>query len=191
MTKIIDNLVTEGFSGKMGRQLVFRNVKGQTFAARRPKSRQKRKKTETQLGLEMRFRKAVLYAKSILTDETIKAEYAEKAMNSPKKVSAYNLAMADYLNAPEISIIDLSNYAGNSGEMITVTAIDDFKVKSVSVEIVQSDDTPVEKGDAVQSLNGLEWEYTTQSANALPAGSKVIVRAADLPGNVTLKETVI
>lgn len=191
MTKVIDNIVTEGFSGKMGRQLVFKNVKGQTIVARQAKRKQKRKKTEAQLGLEMRFRKAVLYAKSVLAEEAIKAEYAEKAKNSPKQLSAYNVAMADYLNAPEISIIDLGSYTGNSGEMITMTAIDDFKVKGVSVEIVQSDDTVVEKGDAVQSANGLEWEYTTQSTNALPVGSKVIARATDLPGNVTLKEAVV
>lgn len=125
-------------------------------------------------------------------DEDTRKGYAEKAQNSENALSAYNVAVADFLNVPVIRKINLEEYSGGQvGEEITVSAMDDFMVKEVTVEIRQADDSLVEKGTALVEPNGLDWKYKTESVNASPAGSRVIVRVSDLPGNVTVKEAMI
>lgn len=192
MSKVKENDLTMGLSGKFGRQFIFRNVKGQTIAARQSaKSRKRSKQTQAQKDHINRFRAAVVYAKAALADEARRLAYAEKAANMTYAVSAYNIAVADYLHAPEINEINVSEYTGQAGEEIIVSAIDNFKVTEVKVEIRQGDDTLVEKGVAVVAPTGLEWVYTTQSVNASPAGCRIIVRVMDTPGNATVKEMVI
>ena len=81
----------------------------------------------------------------------------------------------------------MSAYTGAAGQSITITAVDDVKVKSVSVSIANDDGTVVEKGSAVVSAqNPDQWLYTT-SAAASSASVKVVVDAADLPGKLPKK----
>lgn len=189
MTKVKENDLTLGLSGKFGRQFIFRNAKGQTIVARN--GNKKRKKTQAQKDQIKRFREAVIYAKAALADEAKKAAYTEKASRIPHLVSAYNIAVADYLHYPEIDEINVNEYTGQAGEEIIISATDNFKVVSVKVEIRQSDDTLVEKGIAEIAPTGVEWIYTTTSVNATLAGSKIIVSVTDTPGHVTTKEAVI
>ena len=49
----------------------------------------------------------------------------------------------------------------------------------------------VEQGAAELADNGIDWVYTTQKANGQAKGSKLVVRASDLPGNTTEKEEVL
>jgi len=191
MTKVKENDVTTGLSGKFGRQLIFRNTKGQTIVARQSTKNRKRKQTQAQKDHIKRFREAVVYAKAALADEVKKAAYTEKASNKDYTVSAYNIAVADYLHSPEINEIKAGEYTGQAGEKIFVSAIDNFKIVDVKVEIRQSDDTLVEKGIADLAPTGVEWIYTTQSVNASLAGSKIIASVTDTPGNVTVEEMVI
>lgn len=64
--------------------------------------------------------------------------------------SAYNVAVADFLNAPDIKEVDFSKYTGEVGSQITICAIDDFKVTDVQVEIFDSTGVLVERGGALQ-----------------------------------------
>lgn len=189
MAIIHDNLFVLGTSGMVGSQLVYRNRNGKIILSKRP--HRTKPQTDAQIAHGLRFKEATIYAKAALTDEDTRKGYAEKAQNSGNGLSAYNVAVADFLNAPVIRKINLDVYSGQSGEEIVISAIDDFRVKDVTVEIRQSDSTLVEKGTAIAGANGLDWTYTTQSANASLTGSKVTVRVSDLPGNVTVKEEVI
>jgi hypothetical protein len=41
------------------------------------------------------------------------------------------------------------------------------------------------------TADGINWEYTTKSVNAVLAGSKVLFTATDLPGNSTTLEIIL
>lgn len=189
MAKVDNNLFLLGATGMVGKQMVFRNRKGKIILSKRP--RRTKNRTAPQLEQMARFKEAAIYAKAALADEEAGKAYNAKAQNSDDALSAYNIAMADYLNVPVIRQVNLDEYSGQAGERIVVAATDDFQVKEVAVEIRQSDDTLVEKGKAVASGNGLEWEYTTLSVNPSPTGSIVTVHVADLPGNITVEEVLI
>lgn len=189
MAKIDENLYLIGARGMVGKQMVFRNQDGKIILAKRP--RRKKQQTDAQLEQTIRFKEATIYAKAVLADDDLRKGYAEKALNRGKGFSAYNMAVADYLKGPVVRKIDLEKYNGQVGEVIVVSAVDNFEVKEVMVEIRQSDNSLVEKGEALADLNGIDWKYTTQSVNGSPSGSVVTVRVSDRPGNVTVKEEVI
>ena len=62
-------------------------------------------------------------------------------------------------------------------------ATDDFRVTAVLVEIYDAAGTLHETGSATQNKNGLDWTYTTQLNNSLPAGSRIKATATDVTGN--------
>ncbi len=120
-----------------------------------------------------------------MADAKLKAEYEAQAKPGE---SAFNVAVADLLHAPDIETIDLSNYTGKVGDTITIRATDDFMVTGVTVSISEADGTLVEKGAAVLGADGLDWVYTATVANANLSGDKIVIQASDLPGNVTEKD---
>ncbi len=69
------------------------------------------------------------------------------------------------------------------GSTITIRATDDFRVTGILVEIFAASGTLLEKGNAVQQTNGIDWTCTTTQANAVLAGSKISAIATDVPGN--------
>lgn len=187
MAKVGDNIVTTGFSGKLGNLIVFRNRAGKTYVAKAPKKKQS-EWSEAQEQHRLRFQEAVLYAKSAIANPATKEAYQAAAEEGE---SAYNVAVADFLNAPYINEIDVSKYTGQPSSYIQVRAVDDFKVKEVTVTIQNSDGTAVESGVAVQQEGGIWWRYTATTSNASLAGDKIIVRVSDIPGNLTKEEKVI
>lgn len=96
--------------------------------------------------------------------------------------------MADFFHAPDIKDVDLSKYVGKIGETITIQATDNFKVTEVSVSIFNADGTEVEHGLAILSANGIDWVFTATAQNASLNGDRIVIRASDLPGNVTEEE---
>jgi len=74
-----------------------------------------------------KFRNAIIYAKAAKTSAT----YQEVAKSRGQ--TAFNVAVADFLHPPEIQGIDLSSYHGAPNQPITITAVDDVKVKTVGV----------------------------------------------------------
>ena len=180
MTKIVKNIVTSGFSGKLGNELVFKQVNGQTIVASAPIKSEK-DPSPAQEAQRTKFKDAAMYAKSAMQNAGIKQQYLEQARRR-KHNSAFGTAVKDYFMAPEIKSIDVSQYSGAIGEKIYIKAVDDFKVTSVVVMIKDGNDTTIEEGDAID-LDGLQWEYTVLQANANLTGTKVVVTAEDLPGN--------
>jgi len=185
MAIVNKNLITKGLSGMLGGTLVFRRVGNRTIVSTAPSTT--KEPTLAQQNQRDKFQHAVLYAKAQMADPTTKADY-EAAAKGNGLPNAYNIAVADFFNAPDIMGVDLTHYAGNISDTITVQVTDDFKVKSVSVEILDPGGTLVETGSAVIQANKLDWVYTATAANAKISGSKITVKASDLPGNETKED---
>lgn len=188
MAKSKSNVITHGLSGLIGDLLVFRQRANKTVVADRPKPLSK-EPSAAQLHIRQRFRKAVLYARTAISDAALKEAY--RSVSKPGQ-SAFNIAFRDYQIAPEFDEEpDLEGYSGAAGQEIAVSVIDDFRVSAVSLKIVKPDNTIVEEGDAVQAENGLDWIYTTTAVNDGLPGSRIIVTARDLPGNRTVMEKIL
>ena len=182
------NVITHGLSGLVGDLVVFRQKGNKTIVAGRPRPTSKPVKA---ISLEFRakFKRASAYASSVMDNALLKAEYQQQAKIGQ---SAFNVAFADYQKAPEFyEDVDLTPYVGAVGNQITVSVIDDFRVKAVDVEIKGSDGTTLEQGAAVQSENELDWIYTTTVANSEIPGTRIIFTASDLPGNETVLEKIV
>jgi hypothetical protein len=187
MAQSKDNIITHGLSGKVGNILVFSQRNGKTYVSKVPKQSTK-EPTAGQVAHQQKFQLAIIYGKSAIANPATKAEYEAEAEIDE---SAFNVAVADMLQAPEIDSIDLSGYTGKVGEKIVIIATDDFKVTSVTVNISNADGTLVEEGAAVLGNSGVDWVYTTTAVNASLAGDKITVEASDLPGNVSDKQVAL
>src|SRR5688572_18839379 len=99
MTKIKNNPLLKGLSGMLGDVVVYRESKGQMIMSNRPKKPEV--PTSHQIKTKSRFMMAVQYAKGQMQDPDAKAEYQMAVTN--KVISAYGVAMADYLKGPEIT----------------------------------------------------------------------------------------
>lgn len=182
-----NNDLVKGSSGSIGDQLVYRQRGGKTIIAKRPKKKST-PDTPRQLEVQELFAEAVLYAKSVIDDAAKKAAYQAKVKANQ---SAYNLALSDFCKAPEISKYGISEYTGQIGDQISIRAFDDFKVEWVRLIIKDSSDSTIEEGSALLSSNKADWIYTATVVNPTVAGTKLIISAADMPGNITLQEVIL
>jgi hypothetical protein len=181
MAKSKNNLVTHGLSGKLGGTLVFRQVNGETIVTQMPA--RNAKLTEKQEAVRKNFQQATIYATGAVRDPVTGELYAAAAKKT-KGLSAYNVAVADFLHAPSIKTIDLSKYTGVAGDEIHIVASDDFAVQSVHVSISNHDASLGEEGYATQAACKL-WVYVTSQDNNYAEGTRIVVSASDIPGNVT------
>lgn len=184
MAEVKNNIITQGVSGMLGDQIVFRQIKGKTIISVKPK--QPEKYSEKQLEAKRKFQSAVIYGKSATADPIKKAEY--ETGKGEKFSSAYLVAVADYLNAPDIENVILKEYKGNVGDVITIRVTDDFKVAEVKVAIHNPDGSLVEEGNAVQLLGGVDWCYKATAKNESLDGDRITISAYDMPGNETVSE---
>jgi hypothetical protein len=181
------NDVTLGMSGKFGEMFVFRQKDGKTIASRAPGPRTG-EPTADQQAVRGKFQLAVIYGKTVMANELLKHDYKSRA--EPGQ-TAYNVAIADYFQAPDIVEVDLSQYTGQIGQQIRIRVTDDFEVTSVAVTIHNQDGTLQEEGDAAMTPNKLDWIYTANSTNASLSGDKITIMATDTPANMTKKEQVL
>ena len=176
-----NSVITGKFRGALGKELVFREWEGKTVVAKAPKRRQGNS-TPGQVEAQDNFLVASLYAKAVVKgqDQGIKDAYT--AALRPRQ-NLYSRAMEDFLSPPVVKIVDTSNYTGVAGIQIQIRAVDDFRVTGLQVEIHSANGTLLEKGNAVQLTNGLDWTYTATLANNPLTGSKIKAIATDVPGN--------
>ncbi len=188
MARSRNNVVTHGLSGLIGDMLVFRQKANKTYVANKPRPSSKAP-TTVQMEIRERFKRATRYAKTALNDLVLKAQYL---LSAKPGQSAHNIAFVDYQKSPEFyEDMDLSTYTGAVGDTIMVSVIDDFRVKTVHVEIKAPGGAVLEEGFAVQNENELDWIYTTTADNSELLGTQIIFRAKDYPGNETVLEKII
>ena len=178
MAKANKNAIVLGLSGSIG-DLVFRQMPdGSTRVSRKPDF-SRRVFSQGQKDHQSRFQQAAAYARQAAKTQPI---YAELARGTAK--SAYNVALSDWFNPPEILEIDLSGWIKSEGGIIRVRAQDNVKVDGVKVTISDESGTFLEEGKA-QEVGALWWEYITTQAAANTM--RVTVAARDLPGHVTVQ----
>jgi len=176
MAKVNNNIFVRGLSGSLGDQFVVRQDRaGRTIVAAR--NHTARQFNESQLAHQEAFRKAVAYAKSAMTHEV----YVARAQGTAQ--SAFNAAVADWFNAPEILEVDTNTWNGGISETIRVQAQDDIYVAKVHVVIRDENNTILEEGDALPA-DGLWWTYNTQTDIDMSSNPQVTAQAYDLAGNV-------
>ncbi|MBU6121552.1 hypothetical protein [Hymenobacter siberiensis] len=136
-----------------------------------------------------RVQQAAFYGHDVRNDPERRAAYGQhtdEILRSP-----YSVAVADYLNAPNITNVDFSNYHGRVGDDILVQASDDFAIHHVHVLIQNPDGSTVEEGNAVAESDGTTFRYVATAHNDSLAGDKITVTTADYPGNETTKQEVL
>lgn len=190
MAKLGRNAVVHSASGKFGDLIVFRQLKdGRMILSQAPRNDPNRTYSEKQIAVRKKFQEAIIYGKGIMKNPEMKDTYSQKADN---RLSAYNVAIADFSHAPHIDEIDVTGYYGNEGDKIIIRAVDDFIVKEVSVTIYNADGSIADEGSAKNSeINALDWEWTATRSNGELPGDKIVVRATDIPGNLSEKEQVL
>lgn len=184
MAKSKNNVVTHGLSGRIGDLLVFRQRGGKTIVSKMPQH--SAKESDNQKKHRKRFQQAVLYAKVAIVSPENGEQY--KTSSAKKGKTAFNVAVADFFNAPDIEQVDMSGYTGHPGDMIHIRVTDDFKVETVFLRISNADGSLVEEGNAVPDPSGYLWTYTAVASNDNLSGDKILVTASDMPGNISMEE---
>ncbi|QHS61478.1 hypothetical protein [Chitinophaga agri] len=178
MAIVKDNILLQLVRGTIGRQITIYERNGQIIMAKKRRPSNK-KPTQKQLEARHKMRIAADLARDMMNDPEIKAYYASLA--GPGQ-NAYNMAVKDAYHSPEVQNIRLEDTE------VVVTAKDEFRVAKVKVSVVDADGGIIESGLAVLGRNGVDWYY---KAAMLPAGGKLVVVAADLPGKETVKELLL
>ena len=188
MSKVKDNLVTTGLSGKLGKHVVFRLWSGATFMTKAPVVDQSSVTSELRIKNMIRFKAAVRYAKKMMDDPDLKLVY-ESRRNV--RQTAYARALQDFYAFPEIEEIDVSNFTGEADSFIRVYATDGVRVTRIRVRVEDGSGNELETGFANQESNNGWWKFVTAGAGLLPEGYKVIVSAYNMPGNETVMEMAV
>lgn len=115
----------------------------------------------------------------------------EYQANAKPGQSAYNIAFADYLKAPELRKIMAGEYNGAIGDQILFRIVDNFKLQSVNIRILDSANNVIEQGAATPLDNGLDWQYIATVANPTVIGTNLEVTAKDTPGNTVTFDNII
>jgi hypothetical protein len=168
MAKIRKNGNILKLSGSIG-DLVFRQMPdGSTRVSAKPDF-SRRKFSEGQKDHQNRFKEASAYAREAAKTQPIYAELAEGTTKS-----AYNWALSNWFNPPEIQRIE------RKGDVVRVQASDNVLVTEVRVKILDSEGNLREAGQAEQVSQDW-WEYAASTEG------KVEATARDLPGHVTVQ----
>ncbi|PRD54710.1 hypothetical protein [Sphingobacterium gobiense] len=184
MAKSRDNVVMQGASGKVGRNLVFRQRGDQTIIAKRPRMvAGGRELTPKQQQVQNRFLNASLYAKQAIQDPELKAAYAKKATINQ---TAYNVAFKDFFARPEVRLLNDSGYLGNVADEITFLVRDILKVTAIEFEILDQDETVIEAGQAEPTdEENTGWKYIVSAQNVDYANAIYRITMLDTPKNIT------
>jgi hypothetical protein len=176
-----NSVITGKLRGALGKELVFREWEGKTVVAKAPKAREG-DPSPAQAQIQERFLLASRYAKAVMEGQDQGIRDAYTAALRPRQ-NLFSRAMEDFMSPPVVKKIGTGNYTGVSGSKISVRAMDDFRLTGVQVEIYSANGTLLEKGNAEQQVNGVDWTYTATQVNNPLAGSKIKAIATDVPGN--------
>ena len=173
MARVQFNPIMEQIRGHVG-NLVFKRYGTRVIIATKA-DREGIAPTLAQEAQRDRFYQAVQYAKAAMADPATRILYEDGA--KAKGIPAFSFAVSDYLNAPEVTEVDISNYAGATGDKITFHATDNFGLVSAHLTITKADGTVIESGNASEiSPHSGAWSYT--ATKTIPPGTKVQVLAA-------------
>jgi hypothetical protein len=189
MSKKLSCPSSASVSAMLGHEVLVRNVRGQYIVTNRP-IRKQRMPSPGQVSRRDKFKSAAQYASRQIAREESAELYASGI--TAKKRTAYLVALTDFLNAPEVKEIDARNYQGHEGDIIRISATDDFRVTSVELTIINPRGEIIENGEAVQDKRHVNtWNYKTTMANPERTGTIIRSKAFDRPGNSGEREIVL
>lgn len=184
MAKADNNVILSHLSGSIGNQITVRQVGGKTIVSQKQRKRRTRL-SPMQVQVKVNFKGATHRAMRLLNDPDLKDFY--ESVKRPGQ-TAYNMAVKDVSNPPEIKSINTDQYHGKAGDPVIIRAIDVFRVYRVTVSICSADGVLLEQGSAIIARNGKDWTYTTTKANKVLKGAKIQAEAEDVPGNIVNSE---
>ena len=186
MAKVTMNPVVRFIQGKVG-DVVFKRQGNGVILTQRAVSKQP--PSTAQLAQRARFKQATLYGRLVSADAERKAVYFERAQAVQKPM--FSLMIRDFMNAPVVELVDVTQFTGAMGDRIVVLADDDFGVVEVRVTILGENGRLLTEGAAVEEPTGSRrWVYRVEMATSASSGQTVMeplavrVRAVDRPGNV-------
>ena len=179
MAKITYNPAVRHLHGHLGK-MVFKERAGQDIVAEKP-DQVNQPNTPAQMAQRESFREASQWAKGVLADATVKAAYAAKAKADHSTPLAE--AVKDWMIAPVVTAIDLSQYNKHVGDAILITAQDHFAVTGVAVAIEDSAHMAVEQGAATFDAASGSWKYVATVDASAKSGLTVTATASDRPGD--------
>jgi hypothetical protein len=91
VAEIIDNYITKGISGRVGKLSVYKQINGKTFQTKYP-DRSKVVYTKEQLEFRKIFAEASKFASEIINDPVKKSNYPRQG-----KKSIYHCALSDFM----------------------------------------------------------------------------------------------
>jgi hypothetical protein len=174
MGKIKNNPVTNGFTGKLGDDIVFRQVDNKTIFAKRTVPTGP--PTAGQSAVRDRFAEATMYAGAAMDDPQASMEYKLMATVLGVK-TAFVAAVTDFLTLPQIARVYTRSYKGQVGDIFSIKPTVPYKAVRVDVTLLDSSGAVIESGSAV--ANQLNWRYIATKANANIAGCKLVLTAYD------------
>jgi hypothetical protein len=181
MAKVKLNPIVESVRGGVG-DLVFRKLNGDTVLSGKPDFTNV-VATPDQEAHRARFKQAVAYGRMVLADNDAREDYDEAAQAKGK--SAFALMVADFMQAPSIDEIDVSQYSGQTGDFIYIRTSDDFTVEEVDVRILDNGGTELESASADFDSATNRWVYEGQT-NLTPSTTiRIEVTVTDRPGGTT------
>ena len=186
MAKVKLNPIVEQLRGQVG-ELVFRRTFGKVVVGRKADT-EDRDPSPGQLEVRERFRQAAIYGRMALANPTTKKLYEDAANKKGKPV--FSMVMADFLNAPSINEVDVSEYTGAQGSSIFIRTEDDFMIDKVTVNISHVNGAQLEAGEAVLEANESGRRvYAATSTIPTGTGVRISVTAKDRPGSAVVLNT--
>jgi len=128
---------------------------------------------QSESGQNLRVQEAFIYGKAALI-----GRLNRNPTQSDNKGISFEVAFADFLNAPDIHVVDLSSYSGRVGSQIFITISEAFAAKSIFVKIQNIDGQNVEAGFAEQGLFKTEWTFSASNNNPNFKGDKISITAS-------------
>lgn len=176
------NGLIEGLSGLNG-NVVFRTLKnGKVIMAKRPADYEP---TDHQRRTGNRMVQAYKVAEDIIANDATKTAIYEKYAMKRNKSVKQAIAL-DILSRPKIEGIRWSVWNGfNPGIELAIEAIDDHKVVSVRVTVLDNG-SALDNGEALQKDFSVEYFYTLNDLGE-QASAEILVEVTDYAGNVTSK----
>lgn len=188
MAIIKDNIITEGLSGMLGDVVVFRQLRGKTIMANKP--RKPTTQSELQRENRNRFAKASAFAKHILQDPQKKEYYLQKARKL-KLPNAYTAAITDYMRKPTVMAVKCR---GNAGENVMIMAgKKGFSLSAVTVSLVNGEGVSIATSTAtlIDRLRH-QWKARltpeSEMQNYSRKGARIVIMATDHTGNKVSNE---
>ena len=175
-----NNVVTRYYSGRVG-DIVLKNYGGKSVMTKRPDC-SKVIKTARQLVLMNKFARGVKFGQFAKDNPALCENYNKKRPD----LSPYHAAISDFMSRPVIERVDVSNYHGLPGNIVTVSTWDKWSIEGVSMVIFNVLGEVVECGAAVpgQFSGNMEWDYTATVENVDYKSCRILVRVKDRSGNV-------